>query len=199
MLKIIAAGKRNASVSFPFNFRSAAVGNLLFLPLFAGILLGCVFAVYTQFDPIALHSFFSVGCSVEKTTFPSALFSTGKYFFLVILSGTSYLGIFFLPSLVFVRGCSLGSAVASFYAALGFRGLLNALLLCGVTELLTLPAMMLLTEHSFYSAHSLLRLRTGKWVIRDNQLHPRQLLISIVFSVTLAIVYRCALLPLLYF
>ena len=66
MLKIIAAGKRKTVVSFPFFYRNTVVSNLLFLLLFAGILLGCLFSVYTQFQISAPDSFFTIICSAES-------------------------------------------------------------------------------------------------------------------------------------
>lgn len=197
MLKFFAARKGHFFVSSPVLLHNSAVGNFLFFLLLAGILSGCVFSVYSQFTTDGLDSFFSVLIHGESS-FLSVLLLTGKYIFLVILSATSYLGVITIPALVLVRGCALGSAIASYYAALGTHGLLKALVFCGVTELLTLPVMMLLSERLVFNSHMLLRLRLGKRVIRDYPLNQQRILITVFILFLLSIVYQCAILPLIH-
>lgn len=197
MLKIIAAGKRNPFVSIPIFVHTHAVGNVLFFLLFSGILLGCVFSIYSPFDLIGWNSFFSVTLPAESS-FLSAFLFIGKFCFLVVLSATSYLGVIVIPALVLIRGCALGCAIASFYVTQGYYGLLIALVQCGVTELLTIPLMMLLAEYLFFYSKALLHLRLGKRVIRDHLQPSQRILILIFILLSLAIIYQCAIRPLIH-
>ena len=197
MLKIIAAGKRRRSVSPILFLHSAAVGKLLFFLLFAGILLGCIFTVCLQAEEYLMPSFFSVVVSAENSLI-SVLFSTGKYFFLIFLAATSYLGLCFIPALVFLRGCAVGSAVASFYTAGAYAGLLKAFTLCGVTELLALPGMMSAAEYAFHTSRALLRQRLAFGPCYQNLSLEKHYSLRFALLILLSIIYQCALLPLLH-
>jgi len=78
---------------------------------------------------------------------------------MLVLSATTYLGVLIVPCVVLIRGYVLGCTTAACYVSEGSLGLVAALLVIGVPTLLTLPALICLSERCAVRSGELLHLR----------------------------------------
>ena len=91
-----------------------------------------------------------------------AVWVSCRFFVLLALLSSSYLGVVLVPATVLARGYLLSCSVAALYASNGWRGLLWAALVSGVPALLLTPVFLLGACDAFSLSQHLLYLRLGR-------------------------------------
>ena len=195
MGKLFSSGIRRAeSLARPLRNSRAAPYLILFM-LFFGVVLGSVVGSFSQHRPeleleaYAASEFFS-------PSFPAALLHASRFFFLLLLGATSYLGVFVTPAVVFLRGYLLSCSVSAMYARFSFRGLGMALLLCGIPAIVIVPCFIFAACDAWSASQRLLSLRFDLGLAVSGRLLRCVPLIAA--AVLLDAVYSFHLLPLLF-
>lgn len=93
--------------------------------------------------------------SFERADFISALFSAYEYHLLVIFLGLSIPGFVIVPIVSGVRGFYLSFSIAAFIKVFGFGGTLTAVGLFGLTAIITIPCLFILSAQSFNASYGL--------------------------------------------
>jgi len=94
---------------------------------------------------------------VRMSGFFSTLFNDSVYHLVAIFLGFSALGVFCVPLLAAVRGFFLCFSISAIVHHFGGDGILLSLAISGVTALLTIPCLFILSVQSFTSSLNLLR------------------------------------------
>lgn len=157
-----------------------------FVALFAlGVLLGYFVGDLSSYSPAGF-----------VTDFPSEGFGSAWVFFLLLMVfSTSYLGLFFIPCLFFVRGYMFSCSVAVLWNSMGTDGMLLALLSSAVPLCFSLPAYLLVGDRCFAYSRHLARLRFSGGGLSPE--FPLRHLLLMVFVILLDFFYCAALLPVL--
>lgn len=92
----------------------------------------------------------------------SAIISAFKYPLLVFFLGFSIPGFALVPAVVGIRGFYLSFSIATFVKVFGSGGALVAFGLFGLTALITVPCLFVLSARSFSSSYGLWRIFRGK-------------------------------------
>ena len=109
------------------------------IPFFCGILLGCVFGLFSESIPAYLSSIPFLAQTPAIGGASGALWLTCRYLLCALLLSASLLGVLLLPCLAFLRGFLLACTVAACFAARRYLGLADAALCIGIPALLELP------------------------------------------------------------
>lgn len=155
------ADMKIASVKLPRLRASGFDPSLkLVMALFAlGIVGGAV--VGSRFSPADLLP--ELGGAASGSLAPESLAAAFESAFLflalALFFGTTYLGVFLLPSLALVRAYSLSCSVAALFAACQLKGLLCAFLSVGLPALAAVPCFLVLTQDALLSAKQLFSIR----------------------------------------
>lgn len=100
--------------------------------------------------------------SFERADFLSAAFSAYKYHVLVIFLGLSIPGFVVIPVVSGVRGFYLSFSIAAFIRVFGSGGALAAIGLFGLTAIITVPCLFILSAQSFNASYGLCQTIRGK-------------------------------------
>lgn len=119
-----------------------------------------------------------------------------RFFLLLFLLGTSWLGVVFIPAASLLRGAVLGSGVAALYAAYSYRGLLDALIIYGAPALWSLPCFLIAAGDAFSASRALASMRFGVSAPADRAAALRRVLL-ILPLVALDAVYGFYFAPML--
>lgn len=123
-----------------------------------------------------------------------SLWKIGWYHLTVILAATSVLGVFVIPATTFLRGYFLSCTAAAAIVALPEKGVITALIVCGVSAVLTIPSLFLLSQDGFCLSRRLRALSSGKSVHYDDRNVLSHLCVTAVCLLTAAGV-DCVLVP----
>ena len=144
--------------------REGSVFQMLLLLFLAGALIGCAVGLYLPAagpgDGAAAWGFLSP--ETQPLSFPEALWNAGKFFLLLILLSTSWLGVVLTPAAALLRGYFLSCSVAALYAAGSWKGLLCALAVSGVPALFMIPCFLIACRDAFSASRRLMDLRFGR-------------------------------------
>lgn len=139
--------------------RNGGVLPLLSASLFFGVLAGAAAAMlFRSAEAAEPELFFS---ALPPQTLPRALWLALRFFLLLFLLGTSWLGAVLTPAAAALRGGLLGYRAAALYAAFSYRGLLAAFFVFGLPALLELPCFLTAAGDTFSAARNLAALRFG--------------------------------------
>ena len=173
--------------------RETRTAFLLFL-LFLGVLFGAVIGTYAA-DALPGSRLFADMYAGSELKFLSALWDCSKFFLLLALCATGYLGIAAVPALVLLRGYLLGCTSAAAYAAESFGGLAAAFFVCGVSALLSVPALILTASDSMESSMNLLRLRFYRRAFPRQYSGALRRAIIALLLICVDTLYTCFLMP----
>jgi len=170
--------------------------SIFFLNMACGILLGCLFGLYSTDIP----SFFrndSWIFSVADFSAPGAVILYSCRFLVAAVFFSSCLfGMVLLPVTVFVRGFSLGCAVAVVYSCFRFAGAAKALLCFGIPALIEVPIFLRSSVFGFRFSASLFPFSASHGHgFSSGSIF--QAVCMVLFSITLNTLYILFLLPVL--
>lgn len=180
--------------------RMAHAARRMLILLMLGILAGSVVGTYFTADGFA-SVYAEVGqyaaSDVLPVSFPSALWSSARFFLALALAATSWLGVLLVPAAVLLRGYLLSCSVAALYASYGWAGLRCALLVSGLPALLLMPAFLAAACDAYYASRWLLERRFGLSPALPGRPRPGKRLIVIVVLIAAEAFYSFYMLPLL--
>ena len=144
---------------------------LLLLMLIAGIAMGSIVGMFSLHGNADMELDAYAASQFLFTSYPTALLQSSRFFLVLLLAATSYLGVILIPACSFVRGYLLSCSISAMYARFSFRGLKTAFLLCGVPALVVVPCFILTACDAWSASQRLLSLRfdrgsfSGDWVL----------------------------------
>lgn len=173
-----------------------ALSPLIAVPFLCGILLGCVFGLFSESIPAYLSSIPFLAESAALGGLFGALWLTCRYLLCALLLSASLLGVLLLPCLAFLRGFLFSCTVAACFAARRYLGLTDAALCFGIPALLEIPVFLVLAGGGVRFSLRLLS-AAGLELRRaaPEDLWKRRLFLLPLLA--LAVLYRLFLLPLL--
>ncbi len=133
---------------------------LLLAMLFFGVLAGAAAAMLFRTD-LAGEPDAAAIAVLLPTSLLRSLWRALRFFLLLFLLGTSWLGVVFTPAAALLRGAVLGQSVAALYAAYSYRGLLAALIVFGAPALWSLPCFLCAAGDAFSASRALASMRFG--------------------------------------
>lgn len=157
---------------------------LLVLCFLLGSVLGCAVGSGAEADEVT---------HLLSGTRPSGLwgylcclYTVGRYHLVVLLAATSLLGVVVIPATLLFRGYFLSCAAAATIASLPEHGIAVALTACGISAVLTVPALFLLAMDGFGLSGRLRALSAGRSNRYSNEAVFSHLGISAVCLITAA-------------
>ena len=191
--------KGRGGVPWPPNGRWAGniVSPVIAFSLFAGILLGSIFGLFSESISAWLSTLPFLAESPVFGGLPAALWQTCRYLLCALLLSASLLGVLLLPCLAFARGFLLACAVAACFAARRYLGLADAALCIGIPALLELPLFLTVAGSGIRFS---LRLLSATGVDFRRSLPAfswKERFLLLLPLLLLAILYRQMLLPIL--
>ena len=168
---------------------------LIAIPFFCGILLGCVFGLFSESIPAYLASIPLFAESPVFGGFSSALWLTCRYLLCALLLSASLLGVLFLPCLAFLRGFLLSCAVAAAFAARRYLGLADAALCVGIPALLEVPVFLTMAGDGIRFSLRLLSVTGLEFPRSQPEFSWKRRLLLLLPLLCVAVVYRQILLP----
>lgn len=142
--------------------REGNVFRLMLLLFLAGALIGCAVGLYLPAGGLGGDVTAWAAPETPAPSFSEALWNAGKFFLLLLLLSTSWIGVALTPALALLRGYFLSCSVAAFYAAGSGKGLLCALAVSGVPALFMTPCFLVACRDAFFAARRLMDLRFGR-------------------------------------
>lgn len=135
--------------------------------------------------------------SVLSESFISSVYNAFFFILLAVFFGTSFLGVFLIPSAVLIKAYSMSCSVAVMYSSFGLEGSLCALFFIGIPSMLIIPCFLLCAIDALDSSRYLysIRFRASAYG-RENRKFFRHM-IFVIPALILAAVYDSFLLPLI--
>lgn len=133
---------------------------LLLAMILFGVLAGAVAAMLFR-SGAAGEADISGLTAVLPPTLPRSVWRALRFFLLLFLLGTSWLGVLLLPAAALLRGAVLGYGVAALYAAYASHGLLAAAVIFGLPALVLLPCFLAAAGDAFSASRALASMRFG--------------------------------------
>ena len=168
---------------------------LLLAELFFGVLGGAAAVMLFCWSAVGEPDASTIAALLPATLLRS-LWRALRFFLLLFLLGTSWLGVVFIPAASLLRGAVLGSGVAALYAAYSYRGLLDALIIYGAPALWSLPCFLITAGDAFSASRALASMRFGVSAPADRAAALRRVLL-ILPLVALDAVYGFYFAPML--
>jgi len=135
--------------------------------------------------------------SVLSESFLSSVYNAFFFILLVLLFGTSFLGVFLIPSAVLIKAYSMSCSVAVMYSSFGLEGTLCALFFIGIPSMFIIPCFLLCALDALRSSRQLYSIRFHAAVYgRENKSFFRHM-IFVIPALVLISVYDRFLLPLI--
>ncbi|MEG2377086.1 MAG: hypothetical protein RSC43_01890 [Clostridia bacterium] len=167
--------------------------------LLCGIVAGCITASYIGDEAgAALRSYvlnytktLGVIPSVGEL-FPGAIWNVYKYPLCTFLFGFTVLGIVLIPGAVALRGFFLSFSVATMIRLYGSSGLTLALAMFGVSSLIGIPCLLIISAQGFHAARSFARVMAGGKRVIIGSVFPRGYFV--IFGVCMAALFAAVLL-----
>lgn len=142
--------------------REAGVFQMLLLLFLVGALVGCVAGLYLPAGGQGGGAAAWASPETQPLSFLEALWNAGKFFLLLLVLSTSWLGVVLTPAAAFLRGYFLSCSVAALYAAGSWKGFLCALATSGIPALFIIPCFLIACRDAFFASRRLLDLRFGR-------------------------------------
>lgn len=138
--------------------------TLLFLILcfLMGSVLGCFVGSGAVSGAEAITQLLSEDGIRSVIGYLHCLWTVGWYHLVVLLAATSLLGVFIIPATVFLRGYFLSCTAAATIAVLPEHGIITALIGCGISAVLTMPSLLLLSMDGYSLSKRLRALSMGR-------------------------------------
>lgn len=130
--------------------------DVLSLLFFLGLLVGAFWGCFSHRSGI---QFFLAQESAVLDALACSFAGGAVFLTLLMLAGTSYLGLLFIPAIVLLKAFFFGCAVAACFASFAWRGLLRAALTHAIPALLFLPAFFLCAQQTMASSGRLCSMR----------------------------------------
>ena len=140
--------------------RDGGAMSLLLAMVFFGVLAGAASAMLLR-SGAADGTDVSGLTAALPLTLPASVWRALRFFLLLFLLGTSWLGVMLLPAAALLRGAVLGYGVASLYAVYAYRGLLAAAVIFGFPALVLLPCFLTAAGDAFSASRALASMRFG--------------------------------------
>lgn len=121
---------------------------LLFISFIAGAVLGSLAGTRQIAVSAAEHILLDGGSIYGADGFFSLLFLCSRYHLLVLLFGTSLLGVVMIPAAFALRGFVLSCTAVSIASSYPNGGVALALVILGIPSLLTVPSLFVVGSHS---------------------------------------------------
>lgn len=135
--------------------------------------------------------------SVLSESFLSSVYNAFFFILLALFFGTSFLGVFLIPSAVLIKAYSMSCSVAVMYSSFGLEGAICALFFIGIPSLLIIPCFLLCAIDALHSSRQLYSIRFQAVAYgRENNGFFRHMFFVIPVLVLTA-VYDSFLLPLI--
>ncbi len=138
---------------------SSPVLNLIFLLFLSGVVIGAVTGSFfvsplegTDFDNYIFNA-------VVPGSFTDSFTASAVFILLSLFFGTSFLGMFLIPSVILVKAYSMSCSVAAMYSSFKFEGMLSALFSIAIPSLFILPCFLSCSYAGIISAQQLYSLR----------------------------------------
>ena len=176
---------------------SSLLSPVVAIPFLCGILLGCIFGLFSESIPAYLSSIPFLAESAALGRFSSVLWMTCRYLLCALLLSASLLGVLLLPCLAFLRGFLLACAVAACFAARRCLGLADAALCLGIPALLEIPVFLMVAGGGIRFSLRLLSAARIEFRRSLPELLWRRRLLLLFPLLLLAVLYRQILLPVL--
>ena len=135
--------------------------------------------------------------SVLSESFLSSVYNAFFFILLALFFGTSFLGVFLIPSVVLIKAYSMSCSVAVMYSSFGLEGAICALFFIGIPSVLIIPCFLLCALDALHSSRQLYSIRFQAVVCgRENRGFFRHM-IFVIPVLVLTAVYDSFLLPLI--
>lgn len=135
--------------------------------------------------------------NVLSKSFLSSVYNAFFFILLAVFFGTSFLGVFLIPSAVLIKAYSMSCSVAVMYSSFGLEGTLCALFFIGIPSLIIIPCFLLCALDALGSSMQLysIRFRAAAYG-RENKSFFRHM-VFVIPALVFAAVYDSFLLPLI--
>lgn len=181
-------------------FRAAEFGpanGLIFIVFCLGTAAGTVIGSALTSPILNTELAAYIESSVLSDSFFSSIYNAFFFTLLAVLFGTSFLGVFLIPSAVLIKAYSMSCSVAVMYSSFGFKGTVCALFFIGIPSLLIIPCFILCAIDALNSARQLYSIRFHSAACAvENQSFFRHM-IFVIPALALAALYDNFLLPLI--
>lgn len=163
------------------------------LGIAAGTVIGSVFTSPVLDTELAAY----IESSVLSESFLASVYNAFFFILLALFFGTSFLGVFLIPSVVLIKAYSMSCSVAVMYSSFGLEGAICALFFIGIPSALIIPCFLLCALDGLNSSRQLysFRFQTAAYG-RENKSFFRHMIFVIPVLVLTAI-YDSFLLPLI--
>lgn len=129
---------------------------LLFIAFVAGAVLGSFAGTWRLTVSVAEHVLLEDGSIYGAGGFFELLFLCSRYHLLVLIFGTSLLGVVLIPATFALRGFVLSCTAASIASSYPDRGLILTAVILGLPSLLTVPSLFIVGRDSLCFSSRLL-------------------------------------------
>lgn len=181
--------------------QTSRAARRMLMMLILGVLAGSVVGTYFITADGFASAYAEVGqyaaSDVLPASLPSALWNSARFFLVLALAATSWLGVLLVPAAVLLRGYLLSCSVAVLYASYGWAGLRCALLVSGLPALFLAPAFLAAACDAYFASRWLLERRFGLAPALPGRYKSGKRLIVITLLVAAEALYSFYLLPLL--
>lgn len=135
--------------------------------------------------------------NVLSGSFVLSVYNAFFFIFLAVFFGTSYLGVFLIPSAVLVKAYSMSCSVAVMYSSFGLKGTACAVFFIGIPSLLIIPCFLLCSLDALRSSMQLysIRFRAAAYS-RESKSFFRHIFF-VIPALVLTAVYDSFLLPMI--
>lgn len=135
--------------------------------------------------------------SVLSDSFVSSVYNAFFFILLAVLFGTSFLGVFLVPSAVLIKAYSMSCSVAVMYSSFGLEGTVCAIFFIAIPSLLIIPCFLLCAVDALNSSRQLYSIRFHSAAYsREGPGFVRHIVFAVP-ALVLAAVYDSFLLPLI--
>ena len=170
--------------------------GLIFIVFCIGLAAGTVIGSVLTSPMLDTELAAYIESSVISDSFISSVYNAFFFILLAVLFGTSFLGIFLIPSAVLIKAYSMSCSVAVMYSSFGLEGTVCALFFIAIPSLLIIPCFLLCAIDALNSSRQLYSIRFHSAAYsRENQNFFRHM-IFVIPALVLAAVYDNFLLPL---
>ncbi len=170
--------------------------GLIFIVFCIGLVAGTVIGSVLTSPVLDTELAAYIENSVISDSFISSAYNAFFFILLAVLFGTSFLGIFLIPSAVLIKAYSMSCSVAVMYSSFGLEGTVCALFFIAIPSLLIIPCFLLCAIDALNSSRQLYSIRFHSAVYsRENQSFFRHM-IFVIPALVLAAAYDNFLLPL---
>ena len=181
-------------------FRGAhgdSASGLLYSLFFLGIIIGTVVAYYVPSAVLSSELSRYVSGGVATGTFLSSVYNAVLFIILVLLLGTSFLGVFLIPVTVLLKAFTMSFSVAVMYLSDSRNGLLCAIFSIGLPSMILIPCFLVSAVDALRSSRELYAQRFHSEPCGRNTPNLYRHVLFVLAGALLAAVYDHYCLPLI--